>query len=75
VAHTIRFRRPELPYVLSRMSVPLKADVTAQIRHLESLGYTIVDGPPPLESYGQPQSPRPRLPELGDAFSLRGSAE
>ena len=52
VTHTIRFRRPELPYGVSRMFVPPEADAAAQIRHLEGLGYTIVDVSPPLGGYG-----------------------
>jgi hypothetical protein len=58
VNHTISFRRPELRYVLSKMSVPPEADVAVQIRRLEDLGYKIVDVSPPLECYGPPQNPQ-----------------
>jgi hypothetical protein len=64
VTHTISFRRPELPYVLSRMSVPPEADVAEHVRRLKDLGYTIVEGSPPLGGYGPPQNPSPSLPEL-----------
>jgi hypothetical protein len=52
VTHTISFRRPELRYVLSKMSVPPEADVVAQIQRLQDLGYQIVDVTPPLDGYG-----------------------
>lgn len=51
MGHTIRFLRPELPYGVSRMFVPPEANAAAQIRHLEGLGYTIVDVSPPLGGY------------------------
>lgn len=55
---TISFRRPELHYVLSKMSVPPETDVAVQIRRLEDLGYKIVDVSPPHECYGPPQNPQ-----------------
>ncbi len=58
VNHIISFRRPELRYVLSKMSVPPEADAAMQVRRLEDLGYTIVDVSPPLECYGPPQNPQ-----------------
>ena len=58
MTHTISFRRPELFYVLSKMTVPPNADVMAQVHHLEELGYTIVDVSPPLNGYGPPQKPQ-----------------
>jgi hypothetical protein len=64
VTHTISFRRPELHYVLSKMSVPPGTDVAAQIHHLEDLGYKIVDVSPPLSVYGPPQNPRPQTRSL-----------
>lgn len=75
--HTISFRRPELRYVLSTMSVPSETDVAAQIRRLEDLGYDIVEVSPPLERYGPPQNPRrPELSVINQATSsLRSSAE
>ena len=48
MTHTISFRRPELYYVLSKMTVPPGADVVAHIHRLEDLGYTIVEVAPPL---------------------------
>jgi hypothetical protein len=52
VSHTISFRRPELRHVLSTIFVPPGADVEAQIRRLQDLGYQIVDVAPPLDGYG-----------------------
>lgn len=52
MTHIISFRRPELRYVLSKMSVPPEADVAAQVHHLQELGYQIVDVTPPLEDHG-----------------------
>jgi hypothetical protein len=57
MTHTIRFRRPELPYVLSTMSVPPGSDTGEHVRRLEDLGYKIVDVSPPLGGYGPPQKP------------------
>jgi hypothetical protein len=57
VAHTISFRRPELRHVLSTMFVPPEADVMAQIRHLQDLGYQIIDVTPPLDG-SAPQPPK-----------------
>jgi hypothetical protein len=59
--HTIRFRRPELPYVLSTMSVPPGADTEGHVRRLEDLGYKIIDVSPPLGGYGPPQRPAPAI--------------
>jgi hypothetical protein len=64
VNHTISFRRPELHHVLSTMSVPHGADVAAQVRHLEDLGYKIVEVSPPLDGYGPPQNPHMRAPQM-----------
>lgn len=73
--HTISFRRPELRHVLSKMSVPPAADVAEHVRHLESLGYKIIDVSPPLERYGPPNDPR--APAIGGnaTSSLRGGPE
>ncbi|MGA7711163.1 MAG: hypothetical protein WCA81_04620 [Rhizomicrobium sp.] len=49
MSHTIRFRRPETPYGVSRMVVPPEVDAAGRVRHLESLGYSIVDVTPPLQ--------------------------
>jgi hypothetical protein len=57
LSHTIRFRRPELPYVLSTMSVPPGSDVAEHIRRLKDLGYKIIAVIPPLDGYGPPQNP------------------
>ena len=64
MSHTISFRRPELFYVLSKMTVPPGADVVAQIHHLEDLGYKIVEVSPPLGDYGPPQRPLLRTQPL-----------
>lgn len=60
MTHTITFRRPELPYVLSTMFVPAGADAEMQVRHLEDLGYKIITVSPPLDICGPSQD----LPEL-----------
>lgn len=75
--HVISFRRPELRHVLATMTVPPEGDVPAQIRHLESLGYTIVAVSPPLEVYGPPQpSRKPELIAVSEpSTSVRGDAE
>jgi hypothetical protein len=57
LSHTISFRRPELPYVLSTMSVPPESDVMEHIRRLKDLGYKIIAVTPPLNGYGPPQNP------------------
>ena len=63
MGHTIRFRRPELHHVLATMFVPPEADVMAQIRHLQSLGYHIVEVTPPITGgIGHP----PKLIAVGD---------
>jgi hypothetical protein len=41
------------------MFVPPEANAAAQIRHLEGLGYTIVDVTPPLGGYGPSQNQAP----------------
>lgn len=63
MTHIISFRRPELFYVLSKMTVPPGADVLVQIHHLEDLGYTIVEVSPPLDGYGPPKRPELRIPQ------------
>lgn len=64
MTHIISFRRPELLYVLSKMSVPPGTDAAAQVHHLEDLGYIIVDVSPPLTVYGPPQNPWVHHPQL-----------
>jgi hypothetical protein len=64
LSHTISFRRPELPYVLSTMSVPPEADVEEHVRRLKDLGYKIIAVTPPLDGYGPPQNPHTRHAEL-----------
>jgi hypothetical protein len=75
VTHTISFRRPELPYVLSTMSVPPGADPEEHVRHLVDLGYNIVTVSPPLGGYGPPQNPQPRMPELTVICEAESSVE
>jgi hypothetical protein len=48
VSHTIRFRRPETPYSLSKMTASSEQETMAQIQRLKSLGYAIVEVIPPL---------------------------
>jgi hypothetical protein len=38
--------------------------VAAQVRHLEDLGYKIVEVLPPLDGYGPPQNPQMRTPRM-----------
>jgi hypothetical protein len=57
VSDTIRFRRPETPYGISRMFVPTGTDTGAQVRLLEKLGYMIVDVSPTVAE------PKQRLPQ------------
>ena len=57
MTHTISFRRPELPHVLSRMSVPPASNVALHVRRLEGLGYKIIQVSPPLTGFGPPQNP------------------
>jgi len=66
MSSTIRFQRPETPYGVSRMFVPTGTDTCAQIRHLERLGYTIVDISPALADTAQrlPQRDEPSNPML-----------
>lgn len=46
--HTIRFRRPETAHSITKMVVQSDSSAVAQIRHLEHLGYTIMDVSPAL---------------------------
>ena len=50
VGHTIRYRRPETPYSLSKMTTSNEQGALAQIQRLKSLGYTVVEVVPPLAS-------------------------
>jgi hypothetical protein len=50
VDYTIRYRRPETPYALSRIVVPDGTNPREHIRRLETLGYAIVEISPPLDA-------------------------
>lgn len=50
VSHTIRFRRPETPYSLSKMTASNQEETMVQIQRLKMLGYTIIEVVPPLEA-------------------------
>jgi hypothetical protein len=50
VGHTIRYRRPETPYNLSKMTTSNREGALTQIQRLKSLGYTVVEVVPPLAS-------------------------
>ena len=63
MGHTIRFRRPQHRHVLATMFVPPEADVMARIRHLQSLGYHIIDVTPPITGG---IGPPPKLIVVGD---------
>lgn len=45
---TIRYRRPETPWSLSRSTTPDAARAVLQIARLVALGYEVVDVTPPL---------------------------
>jgi hypothetical protein len=46
--HSIRYRRPETPYSLSRSSAPDAARAAVQVARLIALGYSVVEVVPPL---------------------------
>jgi hypothetical protein len=48
VGHTIRYRRPETPYSLSKMTTSNEQGALTQIQRLKTLGYTVVEVVPPL---------------------------
>lgn len=50
VGHTIRYRRPETPYSLSKMTTSNEQGALTQIQRLKTLGYTVVEVVPPLAS-------------------------
>jgi hypothetical protein len=62
VTHTIRFRRPETGYSISRMFVSGEASADVQVRHLEGLGYTVVDVAPALVGQYMLQFPERQVP-------------
>jgi hypothetical protein len=46
--HIVQFKRPETPNAVSRIFVAAECSSLGHIRHLEALGYTIIDISPPL---------------------------
>lgn len=48
LTHTIRFRRPETPYSVSKMTAPNEREAMTQMHRLEALGYSIIDVIPPI---------------------------
>ena len=46
--HSIRYRRPETPYSLSRSSAPDAQRAAVQVARLIALGYSVVEVVPPL---------------------------
>jgi hypothetical protein len=63
MGNTIRFRRPETPYSVSRMFVSNDEDTETHVRHLKVLGYTILDVLPspagndmPSKNQGEPDA-------------------
>ena len=46
--HAIRYRRPETPYSLSRMTTQSAAEAAHQVDRLRALGYAVQDVTPPL---------------------------
>ena len=47
--HAIRYRRPETPWSLSRMTTQNAKDAAHQVERLIALGYAVADVTPPLE--------------------------
>lgn len=47
--HCIRFRRPETPWSLSRMTTESAEQAAIQVQRLSALGYTIINVTPPLK--------------------------
>jgi len=46
--HAIRYRRPETPHSLSRMTTQSAAEAAHQVDRLIALGYVVQDVTPPL---------------------------
>lgn len=47
--HAIRYRRPETPWSLSRMTTQSAKEAAHQVERLVALGYQVKDVTPPLE--------------------------
>jgi hypothetical protein len=47
--HAIRYRRPETPWSLSRMTTQNAKDAAHQVERLIALGYQVADVTPPLD--------------------------
>jgi hypothetical protein len=58
--YNIRYRRPETPYSLSRMTTQDATQAAAQVERLVALGYVVADVTPPLAQKA------PKVPEAGD---------
>ena len=64
VTHTIRFRRPETTCSIARMFVSGEASAKAYVRHLERLGYTIIDVVPSFAGQHTQQFAERQVPAL-----------
>jgi hypothetical protein len=62
MSYRIRFQRPEARGSISNLFVEDDAATAMQIRHLEAIGYTIIDAAPSPE-------PELRFPDVQPAFS------
>jgi hypothetical protein len=64
MACIIRFRRPGAPTSVSSLFVENEETEATQIRHLEAIGYVVMDGRPETEM-------RPSLDKSGNGPSLQ----
>ena len=62
MSYRIRFQRPEALGCISNLFVENDATAATQIRHLEAIGYSIIDALPSPE-------PEKRFPHVQPAFS------
>jgi len=62
MGYTIRFQRPDALGSISNLFVEDDAAAATQIRHLEAIGYTIIDASPSPEM-------EKRFPDVQPAFS------
>jgi lipocalin len=52
--HAIRYRRPETPWSLSRMTTQSAKEAAHQVERLKALGYEVKDITPPLNAAPEP---------------------
>jgi len=61
--HAIRYRRPETPWSLSKMTTQNAKDAAQQVERLIALGYVVADVTPPLKA---PEAPAAVGPAPGE---------